>query len=85
MALSEVILQRGKMLVTLTTSGAGIYATGNALTFGSVAFVCEMSDRVSVGNIVMFDINGKKTFAHGSTIYYEVDESEIFLTEDPIM
>jgi hypothetical protein len=81
MALTDVVLLRGKMLVTLTTTASGIYATSDALTFGTVAFVCELSDNIAVGNTVMFDINGKRTFAHGSTIYYEVDESEVSLVE----
>lgn len=87
MALADdIILQRGQLLVTPGASGYGLYqVTGSeAMNFGTVALICELSDDFEVGQSVLFDIaKVKQRFAIGSTIYYQIEEKDTFLGETP--
>lgn len=80
----DIILQRGQVLVSPGATDYGLYviAGSSALTFGTVALICELSDYVEIGQVVMFDMKkAQQRFAIGSTIYYLTDENNIFLSE----
>lgn len=85
MALSDVILPRGKIIVILSDSVYGLAATGEqALNFGSVQKVNQLTDAVTVGQIVLFDVTKATPFYIVSGVkFYMVDEDDISLTETP--
>ncbi len=85
MALSDLILQAGEVVVILSASELGIAPNGVALNFGSVQLVSDLCDKVSVGNSVWFDIKNAIPFMiiSGQT-FYKVKESDISATEPVI-
>jgi len=84
MGLTDLILSKGKVIVLLSASGNDIVATswGKALNFGSVQRVYETSDKTTVGDSVMFDVNQSTPFTIISgNVFYLIDEKDILFTE----
>lgn len=85
--IDDIILQRGKVLVTPGVSGYDLYpvAGSAALTFGLIELICELSDDYEIGQTILFDMTKvEQRFAIGSTIYYKIDENNITLAETPL-
>jgi len=82
MALSDLILNTGEVVVVLSTSELGIAPDGVALNFGSVQLVNQLSDKTIVGQSVWFDI-GKATpfMIISGTTFYRLNESDISARE----
>lgn len=83
MALSDLILNKGEVIVILSSSYYDIVPAegGKALSFGSIQRVSDLSD-YTVGNVVMFDIKNATPFMiiSGQT-FYIVNEENIRFTE----
>ena len=64
MALSDLILPKGKVVVLLSESINDVVTAegGTALNFGSVQRVYETSDKTTVGDSVLFNINKSTPF-----------------------
>lgn len=76
--LSDIILNKGEVVVVLSNSSLNIAAAGVALNFGTVQSVNDLCDTVSVGNSVWFDIGKAIPFMLISgQIYYRLKESDI--------
>jgi hypothetical protein len=87
MALSDLILPKGKVVVLLSESiNDVVTAEGcTALNFGSVQRVYETSDKTTVGDSVLFDINKSIPFMIISgNVFYLIDETDIQFTETVI-
>ena len=87
MALSDLILPKGKVVVLLSESINDVVtaAGGTALNFGSVQRVYETSDKTTVGDSVLFDINKSIPFMIISgNVFYLIDETDIQFTETVI-
>ena len=87
MALSDLILPKGKVVVLLSESTNDVVTAegGTALNFGSVQRVYETSDKTTVGDSVLFDINKSIPFMIISgNVFYLIDETDIQFTETVI-
>lgn len=87
MALSDLILPKGKVVVLLSESINDVVTAegGIALNFGSVQRVYETSDKTTVGDSVLFDINKSIPFMIISgNVFYLIDETDIQFTETVI-
>lgn len=82
MALSDLILPKGKIVVVLSNTNYNFAAAGKALNFGIVQVVNDLCDVTEVGLVVWFDINKATPFMviSGQT-YYMVDEQNIISGE----
>lgn len=79
MALTDIILNKGEVVVTLSGSTLGITANGVALNFGTVQLINDLCDTVSVGNQVWIDIDGAIPFMIVSgTVFYKITEDKVF-------
>lgn len=78
MALSDIILGSGEIVVILSTSSLGIAATDTALNFGTVQLVNQLSDKTVVGQSVWFDIKNATPFMIISgQAFYKLNEKYI--------
>ena len=87
MALSDLILPKWKVVVLLSESINDVVTAegGTALNFGSVQRVYETSDKTTVGDSVLFDINKSIPFMIISgNVFYLIDETDIQFTETVI-
>lgn len=87
MALSDLILAKGKVIVLLSESINEVVTAegGIALNFGIVQRVYETSDKTTVGDSVLFDINKSIPFMIISgNVFYLIDETDIQFTETVI-
>lgn len=86
MAISDLILNKGEVIVILSTSTQGIVpADGGAVNFGTVQAINDLCDTTSVGESVWFD----KTKAQGfmiisGQIFYKLKEQDISASEIPM-
>lgn len=82
MGLSDIILGRGEVIVILSDSTLGIVSAGKALNFGIVQSVNQLTDKVTVGQSVMFDVEKSTPFMIISgQIFYRVNENDISFSE----
>jgi len=81
-ALTDIILDKGKAILILSDSYSGMVATDVALNFGIVQRVNQLSDKVTVGQSVLFDKTKATPFMiiSGQT-FYLVDEADISSSE----
>lgn len=86
MALSDLILNKGEIVVALSDSTLGLNADGIALTFGTVQIVNDLCDVVSVGNSIWFDIKNALPFVVISgTTFYKLREEYITGREPTVL
>jgi hypothetical protein len=85
MALSDLVLGSGEVVVILSDSTLGIVPDGVALNFGTVQLVNQLSDKTTVGQSVWFDIKNATPFQviSGQT-FYKVQEQYITASEPPL-
>lgn len=82
MALSDLILKKGEVVVILSSSINGVTSSGVALNFGTVQKVNDLCDVTTVGASVQFDVNKAIPFMIISgQIFYRVNEKDISFTE----
>lgn len=82
MALSDLILPKGKIVVVLSSSNYNFAAAGKALNFGTVQMANDLCDKTEVGAVVWFDIDNAIPFMIISgQKYYMVDEQTIISGE----
>mgnify|MGYP003431808671 FL=1 len=87
MAISDLILAKGKVIVLLSESINDVVTAegGIALNFGSVQRVYETSDKTTVGDSVLFNINKSTPFTIISgNVFYLIDETDIQFKETVI-
>lgn len=80
-----ITLQAGEIALTQTESEQGISLSASTEIFGLVALVSELSDKFSLGQIVIFNPNNCLQFTYGSGSYYLIKESEIRAIEKPVI
>lgn len=84
MALEDIILGKNEVVVVLSDSTLGLVAVDDALNFGTVQLVNQLSNKTTVGQSVLFDIKTATTFrVISGIVFYKVNENEITLTEPP--
>lgn len=82
MALNDLILNAGEIVVILTPSVNDVVSAGIALNFGTVQKVNDLCDVTTVGASVQFDVNKAIPFMIISgQIFYRVNEKDISFTE----
>lgn len=82
MALADIILSRGQMIVVLSQSSLGIVAVNTGLNFGSVQAINQLSDKFAVGDSVLFDSGLATTFMIISgQVFYLVNENQASFKE----
>jgi len=78
MALTDIILQKGEIVVILSNSSLGVAEAGVALNFGIVQNVNDLCDTVAIGDSVWFDITNAVPFMIISgQKFYRVKETDI--------
>ena len=82
MALSDIILNKGEVIVILANSSLGIAPAGQAINFGIVQAINDLCDTTSVGSSVWFDVGKAIPFMIISgQIFYRLKESDIAASE----
>lgn len=85
MALTDLVLKKGEVIVILSNSVLGLAANGQALNFGTVQAINDLCDTTSIGASVLFDITKALPFMIISgTTFYKVMEDDISFTETPV-
>ncbi len=84
MALNDLILPAGKIVVIPSSSNQNIASDGSALNFGTVQMVNDLCDVATAGDSIWFDKSKSIPFMviSGQT-YYMVDEQDIISGEEP--
>jgi hypothetical protein len=84
MALNDLILPSGKIVVIPSISTQNIVTDGSALNFGTVQMVNDLCDVATAGDSIWFDKSKAIPFMviSGQT-YYMVDEQDIVSGEEP--
>jgi len=85
MALSDITLGKGEVLLTQSDSGLGIIPLDNTIMFGVIQAVNDLCDTVIVGDYVMFNPTKTRRLMYGSTIYYISTEENISGVETIIL
>lgn len=82
MALSDIILNKGEVILILSDSTQGIVPNGVALNFGTIQSVNDLCDSVIVGDSVWFNIEDAIPFMiiSGQT-FYRIKEEKISAKE----
>ena len=83
MALSDLILSAGEVIVVLSSSTTGVVAAdgGVAINFGTIQKVSDLSD-YTVGESVMFTLEKATPFTMiSANLFYLINENDIRLTE----
>lgn len=83
MPLPDILISPPFVIVTLSASPSGVIPNKAGFQVGYVEMVNQLSDKVTTGQYVMFDINSAESFIYGSTVYYRVDENNILFQENP--
>lgn len=82
MALNDLILPAGKIVVILSDSVLGLAPNGVALNFGVVQLVNDLCDVTTVGSSIWFDIaNAIPFMIISGQVFYKIDESSIISGE----
>lgn len=86
MALDQIILQAGEVLVTQSNSIAGVTEPTPGYQFGVVVAVSDLINNAEVGQNVLFDpLKARSTFKISVTIYWIITEDQISITEQPAL
>ena len=82
MALSDIRLPAGKIIVIKANSTLTIAAAGKALNFGTVQRVSDLCEVAEAGSSLWFDVNTATPFMiiSGQT-FYMIDEKDIIGSE----
>lgn len=81
--LDQILLQAGEVLVTESSSIAGVTETTSGYMFGEVVAVSDLIENAAVGQNVLFDIKkAVSTFKISVTRYWVINENIISLTEE---
>lgn len=82
MALSDIILKNGEVILILSSSEQNIVPAGKALNFGLIQRVSQLTNKTTVGQSVWFDIEKAIPFMIISgQIFYKVNEDYITANE----
>lgn len=82
MALSDLVLAKGEVVVILSDSTQGVVGTDDAINFGVVQKINDLCDSTSVGASVWFDITKAIPFMIISgQKFYKVQEQYISASE----
>jgi len=82
MALGDIVLGKGEVIVILSDSTLGIVSAGKALSFGTVQSVNKLTDKTTVGQSVMFPVEQSTPFMIISgVVFYKVNEKDISFSE----
>lgn len=78
----NVILSKPWVLVTTSSSALGIQVQqGFGWEFGTVQKVFQTSDKLAVGDSILFQPEKWAKLVYGSTIYFLVEETNAAFTE----
>jgi len=83
MPLPDIIISSPYIVVTLSASPTGVIANAKGFVIGYVEMVNKLSDKVTLEQYVMFNVEKAQSFIYGSTVYYRVDENDILFQENP--
>lgn len=85
MALSDLILAAGELVVILSDSTEGVVGVDTGINFGTVQLVSDLCDKAVVGQSVWFDISKATAFMIISgTKFYKLLETDISATEPTV-
>lgn len=86
MALSDLNLGNGEVVVILSDSTQGIVGVDTGINFGTVQLVNDLCDTTSVGASVWFDITKAQAFmVISGAIFYKVQEQYISASEPTVL
>jgi len=81
MALPDIILQRGELLVT-ESSGSEIQFENNGGIFGQIEMVSDVSDNYGVGNYIWFNPEGAVLFKFDDISYSLITVDKVLFIEN---
>jgi len=82
MALTDLILNKGDVVVTITETTLGVYGVDSNINFGEIQLVSQVSNR-NIGEVVRFNKDKAQPFEMtGETgVFYLANEKEIGFSE----
>ena len=82
MPISDIILNKGEIIVVLSSSTLGIIGVDKGMNFGTVQKINALCDTVTVGATVQFDISKAENFMIISGVkFYKLNEKDISFSE----
>lgn len=81
MSAPSIILNRGQVLVSQTSSGLGIQIDNSPLLNGTIELVNDLTDLYEVGNLVLFNPQGAVILKYSGTDYFLTTEDNLFYKE----
>ena len=82
MALSDLVLSKGEVIVILSDSTQNIVGVDTGINFGTVQAVNQLCDKTTAGASVWFDITKATAFMIISgTVFYKIKEDDISASE----
>lgn len=86
MALSDLILAKGEVVVIQSDSTQGVVGFQTSISFGTVQLVNDLCDTTTVGASVWFDVTKAIPFMIISgQVFYKVKEQDISASEPPAL
>lgn len=81
----QILLQSGEVLVTESSSIAGVTETTPGYQWGEIVQVSDLIENAAVGQNVLFNpLTAKSNFKISVTEYWIIEEGQISLTEEPL-
>lgn len=82
MALTDIILNKGEVIVTETSSSLGIFSADKSIDFGEIKLLSQVSNRL-IGEVVRFNkVNAQSfTMTGEADVFYLTNEKEISFSE----
>ena len=77
----DIVLNRGQLLLSQTTSSLGILSDTSGLLFGVVKIIYPTSENRTVGDIVLFNPDDAIRIIYTNVTYYLIDEIKTFFKE----
>ena len=84
MALPDITLQKGQVLLIGVESNTGIVMDNSPYLFGYIAMVNDLSDSFNAGEYILFDPKGADKFLFDNVNYYFTTEDKIRFKENYI-
>lgn len=80
MAVTDLILKAGQIILTETANDSEFQPDNSSFTFGEVVSVNELTDMYTVGDRVYFDGVASTKFNISGVVYYLTTEDKVYLT-----
>jgi len=77
----DIVLHKGQILLTQTSSSLAIQTDNTAFFYGLVALINDLSEMYVVGDSVLFDPTGATILKYSTVDYYLTTENKVYFKE----